>query len=297
MKLVIKWIYLSVKNFMDRMRRDHVGAYAAQAAYFIMLSFIPIIMLMLGLLQYTPVRQSDLQRIFYESVPQPVYPMILLVLEEVYARSSALIPTTAIVAAWSAGRGMLALTRGFNCIYEVNETRSYVILRLRSTMYTILFILSVVLTLLLLVFGNPIHALILDRFPWLSHISGMLISFRTLLTLGILVLFFTLIYRFLPNRRASLILQLPGAMFTAAAWSASSFLFSVYVDYFGNYSKIYGSLTTLILMMLWLYMCMYIVMLGAAVNSYYEEKFREFREKARRKRFVRRHGEGREGMQ
>ncbi len=288
MKLTVRQIYLLVKNFMARMRRDHVGAYAAQAAYFIMLSFIPIIMLLLALLRYTPVHQSDLQRIFYESVPAPVYPMILMILEEVYARSAAFIPTTAIVAAWSAGRGVLALTRGFNCIYEVNETRHYVLLRLRSTMYTILFILSVVLTMVLLVFGNPIHALVAEHLPWLGEISGMLISFRTLLAMGILVLFFTLIYWALPNRRASLVLQLPGAMFTTAVWSAFSFLFSVYVDSFGNYSKIYGSLTTLIIAMIWLYMCMYIVMIGAAVNSYYEGKFREFRENARRKRFVRR---------
>ena len=65
----VKTIYQIVWNFIKRMERDHVSAYAAQAAYFIMLSFIPIIMLLLALLKYTPVTQAELQRIFEGGVP------------------------------------------------------------------------------------------------------------------------------------------------------------------------------------------------------------------------------------
>ena len=273
----VKTIYQIVWNFIKRMERDHVSAYAAQAAYFIMLSFIPIIMLLLALLKYTPVTQTELQRIFEGGVPDSVYPMILQIINEVYSRSSTLIPMTALVTVWSAGRGVLALTRGFNCIYKVDETRNYVRLRIRSSGYTVLFIISVVLS------------LTVSRLKIFAHITGLIISVRTIMMLCILVTFFTLIYRFLPNRRgAPILLQVPGAMFTAAAWSGFSFFFSIYVDHFGNYTRIYGSLTTLIVVMLWLYICMYIVMIGAAINSYYEGKFREFEERARRRRFVRR---------
>ena len=149
----VKTIYQIVWNFIKRMERDHVSAYAAQAAYFIMLSFIPIIMLLLALLKYTPVTQAELQRIFEGGVPDSVYPMILQIINEVYSRSSTLIPMTALVTVWSAGRGVLALTRGFNCIYKVDETRNYVRLRIRSSGYTVLFIISVVLSLTVMVFG------------------------------------------------------------------------------------------------------------------------------------------------
>lgn len=277
-------IYRMVREFLNRMRTDHVAAYAAQAAYFTMLSFIPIIMLLLALLTYTPVNQAMILRLFSENVPDAVYPMIMNVLNDVYRRSNSMIPVTAVVTAWSAGRGVLALTTGFNCIYEVNETRGYVRLRIRSTIYTVLFIVAVVLSLSVMVFGNPIHELFQSKIPFLGHITGIIISFRTMLMLGVLVLFFMIIYRFLPNRKAAFLLQAPGAMFTAAAWSGFSFFFSLYVDRFANYSRIYGSLTTLIIAMLWLYACMYIVMIGAAINSYYEEKFRAFREKTRKKK-------------
>ena len=78
----VKTIYQIVWNFIKRMERDHVSAYAAQAAYFIMLSFIPIIMLLLALLKYTPVTQAELQRIFEGGVPDSVYPMILQIINE-----------------------------------------------------------------------------------------------------------------------------------------------------------------------------------------------------------------------
>ena len=93
----VKTIYQIVWNFIKRMERDHVSAYAAQAAYFIMLSFIPIIMLLLALLKYTPVTQAELQRIFEGGVPDSVYPMILQIINEVYSRSSSLIPMTGVV--------------------------------------------------------------------------------------------------------------------------------------------------------------------------------------------------------
>ncbi len=223
----VKTIYQIVWNFIKRMERDHVSAYAAQAAYFIMLSFIPIIMLLLALLKYTPVTQAELQRIFEGGVPDSVYPMILQIINEVYSRSSTLIPMTALVTVWSAGRGVLALTRGFNCIYKVDETRNYVRLRIRSSGYTVLFIISVVLSLTVMVFGNAIHELFSSRLKIFAHITGLIISVRTIMMLCILVTFFTLIYRFLPNRRgAPILLQVPGAMFTAAAWSGFSFFFS-----------------------------------------------------------------------
>ena len=282
-------IYNLVRDFLKRMKDDHVGAYASQAAYFMMLSFIPIIMLLLALIKYTPVTETMIQRLLNESMPAAVYPMVMSIVEEVYNRSVNLIPVTILVALWSSGRALLAISRGLNRIYGVSETRNYIALRVRSTIHTVFMLVSIVLSLTVLVFGNMIHELIQRRIPIIAHITGFVISARTLIMLTALVMFFTLIYRYLPNRKAPLLLQVPGAVFTASAWSGFSFVFSLYVDWFGNYSRIYGSLTTLILVMLWLYACMYIAMIGAAVNSYYEAKFQEFHEIARRKKFIRKH--------
>ena len=90
---------------------------------------------------------------------------------------------------------------------------------------------------------------------------------------------FLLMYKFLPNRKATLKSQLPGAVISAVAWSVFSLIFSIYLEYF-NVSNMYGSLTTLIMIMLWVYFCMFIVLLGAEINAYFEDKFGKLQQTA-----------------
>ena len=79
------------------------------------------------------------------------------------------------------------------------------------------------------------------------------------------------IYRFLPNHKVRLRYQLPGAIFTAFGWALASFIFSIYMDIFRGFSSMYGSLTTIVLIMLWLYFCMYVLLLGGEINLFVEE--------------------------
>jgi YihY family inner membrane protein len=75
-----------------------------------------------------------------------------------------------------------------------------------------------------------------------------------------------MIYKFLPNHIVQLKVQLMGAAFSAVGWMIVSWIFSVYLDIFKGFSSMYGSLTTIVLIMLWLYFCMYILLLGGEVN-------------------------------
>ena len=133
---------------------------------------------------------------------------------------------------------------------------------------------AVALTLILLVFGNQIQAGIAARFPMIAKVTSFIIGMRTFITLVFLGLVFLLIYKFVPNRRASFKSQIPGAMVSAVAWSLFSLAFSVYIDFTPGSINMYGSLTTLVLIMLWLYFCMWILLIGAEINSYFEDKLR-----------------------
>ena len=101
-----------------------------------------------------------------------------------------------------------------------------------------------------------------------------IIRIRTFVTLVVLTVFWDLVYKFLPNRKnrakTTLRRQLPGAVFTACGWLLVSFIFSVYLDIFTGFTNMYGSLTTIILILLWLYVCMYIILLGGEVNALLE---------------------------
>lgn len=270
MKLIchtIRWVI----NFMRKSKHDRVDAYAAQSAFYVILSFIPFVMLLLTLIQYTPLTKVDVTNMLLGVLPESFGEPMLKIVNDVFTRSTALLSGTAIAAVWAAGRGVLAVTNGLNSINDVRETRNYIVMRMRSAFYTILFLFSIIAAMLMLVFGNQLHDYILKNVPLLEEFSGFLISVRTIATITLLMLLFMAMYRLLPNREERFISQLPGALFTALAWSVFSYGFSIYFEIAQRKSTIYGSLTIVVMIMLWLYFCMYFIFIGAEINSYLED--------------------------
>lgn len=108
-------------------------------------------------------------------VPDSITPAILAIVNQVYNQSAAVIPITVLVAMWSAGRGVLAMTAGLNCIYKSHETRNYIFLRIRATFYTVSFLVVIVVTLVVLGFGNSISLFVEEHIPIASHVTQFMI--------------------------------------------------------------------------------------------------------------------------
>lgn len=274
-------LYKTVKGFLVRISKDNVSAYAAQSAYFILLSVIPFLLLLMTLVRYTPITKEAVSYAVLRIIPEEFQGLVKGIINEVYTRSSAVLPISAATALWSAGKGLQALNRGLNIIYGIHETRNYVLTRLRSIFYTLLVLLSIVLTMVLLVFGNSIQKALERHIPVIAKLTAMIISMRTAITLAVLAGVFLMIYKFLPNRRATFKSQFPGAMVSSVAWALFSFGFSLYLDYFPGFSIMYGSLATIVLVMLWMYFCMMILLVGAEINAYFEDRLRQFHQAAR----------------
>ena len=262
-------------GFMERMRKDHVSAYAAQAAYFLIMSFIPFVLFLTAIVQYTPLTYREVRQAIMSVVPENLQGFVLNIVAEVFSKSAAVLPLSALVALWSSGKGMQALINGLNTIYHVKETRNWLVNRIYSMFYMFLFVLALIASLLLLVMGNRIHVLISGYVPFLGNMIGRILGAKTFLVFVMLFFVFLVLYRYLPNRRASLKSQVPGAFLTAVAWSVFSYLFSLYFTFFPDFSIMYGSLSTLILVMVWLYFCMNLLLYGAEINAYFESQFRQ----------------------
>ena len=144
-------------GFMDRVSGDHVGAYATQAAYFLILSFIPCILFLTTLVRYTPITYNMVRDAIVAFVPENIQSFVLGIVVDVYKRSTAIVPISALVALWSAGKGMQSLINGLNTIYHVKETRNWLMTRIYSVFYMLLFVLAIIVTLLVLVLGNRIQ--------------------------------------------------------------------------------------------------------------------------------------------
>jgi membrane protein len=264
-------ILKKIKNITDKIAEDHISAYAAQSAFFIMLSLVPILLLLMTLVRFTPITQADIMAAAYELFPKTVSSTIISIVNEVYSQTGTAISVSLLVALWSAGKGVLAISNGLNTIRGQVETRNYIFLRLRAAIYTVLFLLAIILSLVFLGFGNSISMLVNKYIPVFQYVMDFIIETRTIIMILVLIVFSLSIYMFLPNKRRRLRSQFPGAIFTAFGWTLASFIFSVYMDIFKGFSNMYGSLTTIVIIMLWLYFCMYVMLLGGEMNDLLEQ--------------------------
>ncbi len=269
-KSSLKLIGLLAKKIDD----DHVAAFSAQAAFFIIISFFPFIMLLLSIIRFFPIEESSMLRLFTEIFPTAIHSLIISIITEIYdsAASKTIISVTVITTLWSAGKGFLAIMRGLNSVYEINETRNGLLLRAIAALYTLIFAVMVLITMTLFVFGNRLYFWIERKLPIFVDTALVIISLRTIVGLIALIIFFLIIYTVIPNRKTKLMSQLPGAMLCAGGWMGFSYAFSFYIDNYSNYAFTYGSLTAIVLFMLWLYFCMYILFLGAEFNLLFENK-------------------------
>lgn len=268
---MISEIYFIIKGFTNRLKDDHISAFSAQAAFFLIMSIVPFLSLLLTLIKYLPISQTMLLDTVINVTPVPFEPLVTTILEELFAKSNgAILSVSVLVAIWSAAKGVLAIVRGLQAVYHVNESRNYFVLRFISAIYTVIFVTAIILTLLLLVFSNQIYYALKTDFPTAADFISIFIKQKFLLALCLLTLFFLVVYRLVRRSNNSFISLIPSAVIAALSWIVFSYAFSVYIDKFSDFSYTYGSLTTIVLLMLWVYFCMYLLFIGAEINSYFE---------------------------
>ncbi len=266
-------LIINCKKIWDKYNEDEITVYAAQASFFIVIAFFPFIMLLLTLIQMIPaVNKSDLLTIMVRITPDLLNSLVIGIIDDLYVKSpGTILSITAILALWSSARGMMGIERGLNRIYGTVKKRSYIVRRLVCSFYTLIFMVVCVLSLILLVFGTSIQKLIIHWIPILGAITRHLISFRSLLSFTIFLTCFVGLYTIVPKKKQKPQRQLPGAVFTAVGWLVFSYTFSLYFANFSNFSYMYGSLTAIVLFMLWVYFSICILFIGAEINYFLEE--------------------------
>ena len=257
-----------VQHFFEQMGEKHVGAYASSAAFFMFLSLFPILLLICSTIPYTPITEANLVGALEQVLPDYFVPLMANVVKEVYGKTATVLSISIVAILWSAAKGILALVRGLNVINDIKETRNYFVLRLEASFYTMILLVAIVLTLSIMVFGKILVTTIVDAFPKLIYLLEFFMNIRFIFSLCILIMFFVILYSWLPSKKVRYKTQIPGAFFTSITWLVFSWGFSFYVNKYTVLS-IYGSLSTLVMMMIWMYFCMYIILLGALLNRFF----------------------------
>ncbi len=253
--------------FGKRFANIQVSLHAAHTSFFLIFSVFPFLVLMMSILRYTPFNIHNFINLLEGVLPPALLPRAEhLILNTYHGTSSTMVGVSAVTALWSASSGIYGLLTGLNAVYGVPEHRSFLHTRLISLLYTFFFIVMLLLTLVLHVFGNTLLDL-LSAAPWpLMQTLLHLIDLRFFLLLALQTALFIAMYMALPDRKNSFGSSLPGALLAAIGWTIFSQLFSLYMDYFPFYTNMYGSVYVVVLFMLWLYCCILIIFYGGLLN-------------------------------
>jgi membrane protein len=266
-KMIRLW-YEKIKETGDLLFSYPVSAFAAQTTFFFIISAFPFVMLLITLIGYIPgIEEQMLQSEISRIMPQQFHPFLDKVFNEIYKRQSiTLISVVAISTLFAASKGFTSLIRGMNLVYSIKEKRNYFVVRGMAALCTLVMMAAIVITLLLMVFGDKLLSVILLYLPVFAKPAILLVSFRAILIFVLLTTLFLLLYLFVPSRSSNIRSELPGAMLAAGGWILFSFLYACYLEYMTTY--IYGSLTAAVFIMLWMYFCIYILFVGAEINQY-----------------------------
>lgn len=249
--------------------RAGLPAYSGQAAFFLMLSFFPFMMFFFALLNLTPLTEQQFFAWLMTIVPESFWGMFSEFAKDIYAGSnSSRLSFTIVTAIFLSSKAFVSLSQGLNSMYHIRETRGMVKRYLYSMLYSIVFALMLILVLAVMVFGNRIYTYFLGGFPVFEN----LLHFRIIICIPVLFGFFLILYAVLPDKRQRVKYQIPGAVVASAGWMIFSYFFSIYVDKYTRYSSFYGAMTTIALIMIWLYGCMNVLFVGGFINRELEKK-------------------------
>ena len=278
-----KKTFRAIVSFFEMITKDQISVYAAQAAFFIIVSAVPLIILIIGLARYF-IDPGWLLELIADHIGGEFGEGLSGIVTEVVDKTGASLFSISIIAVlWSASRGVFAVMRGIGGAYGVYIKENFLWDILRSFLYTLVFIFFIILTLIAIVFAETIIHAAEAHFPVVTLIFNIISDCASIIMTIVLTLFFAVIFNTVAKkgRRISraeykglsdkiprgFLTQLPGAGFAALGWVLFSYCFSLYLRYFPHVSYLYGSLTTIMLLLLWIYSCMFILMLGAEVNK------------------------------
>ena len=256
------------KQLLFHYRQDDLAAMSAQISYYLILAFFPFLFFLINLISFTPLPNRLLIANFNALLPRDTALLVKTMLEEtVQAKSETLLVLGMIGSLWAASRGMSAIIRGLNHSYGVKESRNFLKLNLIALLSTIGLMLMIVFSFFLIVLGRVIGSTVFGYLGAKSLFYSIWGVLRYGITFALLLLTFYLIYRYLPNRKMNGGHILAGAVFATFGWVGASLLFSFYVNNFGSYATIYGSLGGLFALIIWLYISTLIFLLGGAINA------------------------------
>lgn len=258
-------IYAGMLGFLKLSGQKRIDTYSAGAAFYIFMSFIPYSLILLSTIKYLPFTKEDLLAFADELLPMDLNGVVVYIIDELYRKGIGILSLSIIAAVWASAKGVLGITKGLNEIFDAHDKRSFLYIRTRSVICTLLLMLGMILLLVISVFGNTITDIV-RRHAVIPVGIVNLLELKNLIMFFVLTLVFLFFFCALPAKKIRPKTQIPGAALSSLVWILFTKLFSMYLSTFNGYSM-YGSFAVILVIGIWLYTGMYIMFMGALINE------------------------------
>ena len=246
---------------------NHIAAYSAQAAFFVLMSLVPLVLLVTIIFGTAPFADADIQPFLRQILSEKAIQKLLQLTEQFKKHPPVpFLSVTMLFVLWAATNGIRSIAHGLGSIFGGAERYNIIQITLRSVGYAAIMFAVGVLSVAVLIFTSPMEAAATAVLGESAKVLLVVLNLRNVIFFAAFTLLFAIAYKGLAKSRLNFKQQLLGASVAALGWIVYSFCFSVYIKYFSRYSILYGSFGAVMLFMLWLYMCMNILLCGALIN-------------------------------
>jgi len=263
--------YDVITFFFRGFKKGALVTRASSIAFNFMLALLPTTFFVFTLIPFIPIQnlQAELILLFESIVPENAYHLIESTIIDVITRKSGVVLIVMFLAsAIMSSNGIHALIHAFVVSDHQFETRSWVAQRRVSFSLLLIVVFLIALSGVVLIFGNNLLQVLVERdiirSAWLKY---LVISLKWIIIVAILFLTISSLYYLAPSRKAKFRFFSAGATLATILFIITSLGFSAYVNNFDNYNKLYGSMGTILVILLWLYLNSLSLLIGFELNA------------------------------
>lgn len=256
------------KELLDK----DILVYASSMAFYLFVALPPFLLMLALLLPLFGISVQQLTDAVRALAPESIAEQLAVIIRDTIDRSAAIVPGTIIFVLWSAMSGLAALSDGLRVAYGVKKKRGAFVLRLLALAYTIALLLIVTIYMAVLAFSQKILAWSGLKLTDLPKILVIVLDLRTMLFFIIGIIMVLLLYMFLPGKTFRPGYHIIGTLFTIVGWVVFSLGFSIYLQVSTNRNVIYGGLSVLVAMLMWIFCLVGILLVGGVLNEFIHQR-------------------------
>jgi len=278
---MFKNIYKSVRFFIVELikivKEQDIFGSAAEMSYMLTLSIFPLLLSFMAIFSIVGNTAfiNEALNTLSQFAPDEVIVVIQTVLKEVtLLKGYSLVAIIGFLTTlYLASNSISVIIKSLNKSDKIKETRSFIHTKILSVVMVFVYVFFLFFSVNLIVFGQSILNLISSYICFIPiRISQLVLFLRWPVTFILIFILAVINYYVLPAKKVKIKEVIPGSMFFTVFWLIGSWGFSIYVNNFGSYNKVYGSIAAFAVLMIWLYFTSIIILIGGEINNYSIEK-------------------------